>query len=297
MAWKDNQLIGFSVKNLDEINRVMKFGVNMMEINPHCMAQSGFPLYSYENRSFVPNGINLTYLKNLLKGVVVQIHLPTETTVSINIEKGLNVCVKEHQDIILDWLVMFERIYRKYRLGSVLTWHPPVFSENNNEIFSEKYALKKAKRFFMKLDGIRIKYGYRTKIAIENMTHPKVKAGNLGYQPNHFKKMLCDTRTFGLTIDTGHLRLATKADFANYLALGIPIFNFHFNGNGGVFNPNDWSDDEHLLPRPGNVSGYKKYPQYFRRHRTPIVLEISHLENYSDAELKDFLKKLKKQIA
>lgn len=60
-----------------------------------------------------------------------------------------------------------------------------------------------------------------------------------------------------------------------------------------------WKDDQHLLltkKNLGNDNAYENFLRYFRRHRVPIVLEISHLERYTDEELLAFIKNLKKEL-
>ncbi len=113
--------------------------------------------------------------------------------------------------------------------------------------------------------------------------------------------MLQDTRTIGITIDTGHRRLAQNFSIGKFLSLGFTVNNFHFHGNEGVFNPVDWSDDHHVLPTRENVSAnknaYDNFLRYFRRHRPPIVLEISHLEKYTDHELKIFLLSFQRELS
>jgi hypothetical protein len=77
------------------------------------------------------------------------------------------------------------------------------------------------------------------------------------------------------------------------LGFSLPTVNFHFHGNAGKFKAEDYDDDEHRLPTPRNVRKHKNYIRYFRRHRTPVVLELSNLEQYSDKKLRNFIANLK----
>jgi sugar phosphate isomerase/epimerase len=108
--------------------------------------------------------------------------------------------------------------------------------------------------------------------------------------------MMKDTRSIDITIDTGHRRLTQEFSIREFLQGGWRVANFHFHGNEGIFNPMDWSDDQHLLPHKENVKGYDNYLRYFRRHRVPIILEISHLNEYSDRELRGFLGGFKEEL-
>ncbi|MCD4761988.1 hypothetical protein K8R32_03450 [bacterium] len=296
MNWKNDQLFGFSAKSVDDIDRILSLGVNMIEIKLERLEKSGFPLYRYNNPSFTPNWQNIAKLKEIIKGVAVQFHLPVENIITLEKEKGFNISIPEHHNIVIDRFMMFERVYRAFGLGSVLTLHPPLISANGKILIGKKKAIKNAKLFFDKLDRIRREQGHKTIIGMENMTDIKTGAGNLGFLPRHFKDILIDTRTIGLTVDVGHRRLAKDFRIRDFLALGIQIVNFHFHGNEGVFNPDNWDDDQHLLPDDDNVKGYKNYLRYFRRHRIPVVLEISHLERYTDQELLGFVGRFKREF-
>lgn len=296
MKWKNKQLVGFSVRSLEELMRVILLGINMVEIKLEKFASSGFPLYVYKKRHFYPITKNINLIKKICtdSGVSVQFHLPIENTLSIDIETGLNTGVLRHHNPYSERYLMFEEIYQKDGLGTILTVHPPLAKANSKIIHSEKRLIENSRIFYEKHDERRIRENHQTIIGLENQTDMKIDSGNLGYLPRHFKIILRNCRTFGLTVDTGHRRLARNFSISEFLATGLPFVNFHFHGNDGVINPNCWDDDQHLLPSPNNLSGgalaYANFMRFFRRHRAPIVLEISHLERYSDEELRMFLK-------
>ena len=62
MSWKDKQLIGFSVKSMEELERAAMMEVNMVEIRVDKFEKNGFPLYSFENGKFILNKSNLANL-------------------------------------------------------------------------------------------------------------------------------------------------------------------------------------------------------------------------------------------
>lgn len=298
MEWKKIQRVGFSVQNMPELERVVALGANMVEIKLEKFARSGVSPYFFEDGVFAINTAVAEKIAVLAHAynISIQFHLPIENMVDGSVEVGLNAGVVAHHDAIIDRFVMLEKLYTQYGIGQVITVHPPLTSLNGRGVIGEGVAIKNAKILFDKLDKIRVKYDHSTLIGIENQTDIKKKSGSLGYMPKHFRRMLRDTRTIGLTIDSGHRRLAKAFSVREFLQLGFPVHNFHFHGNAGVFDPNDWRDDQHLLPCKENVTGYGNYLRYFRRHRIPIVLEISRLDKYRDDELRDFLTRFNSEL-
>lgn len=303
MNWKKRQLIGFSVKSMNELIRVIELGINMVEIKLGNFASAGTPLYYYADEKFSVNTEVLQSISSLVcsRNIAVQFHLPLENKVSLKTEKGINIGLKEHHNAAMQRFMILEMIFREYGIGSVITMHPPMVSSKQKQLISENKALNNAKKFFDSLDLLRIKENHCTLIGLENQAIPKKLAGNLGYETEHFKIILRDTRTIGITIDVGHRLLAPGFKVSDFMKLGFPVVNCHFHGNPGILNMDNFNDDLHELPRgrskgkDGNVKGYKNYIRYFKRHRHPITLEISRLERYSDNEFADFVANLKKE--
>lgn len=297
--WAKRQLIGFSVKNLVELKRVRSLdGVNLVEVRLEALAKSGMPLYEYRDGHFVPRGSEIGMLREAARGLVVQFHLSIEKGIDGKSELGLSTGVSEHHPALLERFRILEYIHRGNGLGRVLTLHPPLIFSKGQTILDESEALENARVFFNRLDALRIRERHQTLIGVENQTDVKTLGGMVGYLPAHFKTMLRDTRTIGLTVDVGHRRLTKAFTIREFMALGMDFVNFHFHGNAGEFNPENWDDDQHLLPTRENINAnsYKNYLRYFRRKRPPIILEISHLEGYTDRELSDFVRKLKKEL-
>ncbi len=237
---------------------------------------------------------------SISEDVKIQWHLPTEGRPDYTKEGGFNAGIISHHKLIIDRFIFLEGIHATHGIGDCSTMHPVTISVDDEEFLTVDEAIQNSKILFDTLDTIRIRDNHQTLIGIENQTDLKQKAGTLGFLPSHFKRMLRDTRTIGITIDTGHRRLTQNFSIGKFLSLGFTVNNFHFHGNEGVFNPVDWSDDHHVLPTKGNVSAnpnaYDNFLRYFRRHRPPIVLEISHLEKYSDDELRNFLVQFKQEL-
>ena len=294
--WMQKQLLGLSVKNLDELKRAIVLGANMVEIKLEKFAENGMPFYTYgKDGRFYLKHKNLECIAAIAKkaNIVVQFHMSIERCVDLKKDTGINVGFLSHHYVAILRFIMLEKIYREYGIGSVFTVHPPTISFDGKSFLKTKEALKNARIFFERLDEIRLKEKHQTLIGVENQTSPKLKAACLGDHAKHFKKMLRNTRTIGTTIDSGHRLLAKYFTVTELLGFSIPPVNFHFHGNAGVFKAENYDDDEHRLPTPHNVWKYKNYVRYFRRHRTPIVLELSYLEQYSDNKLMNFITNLK----
>ncbi len=303
MEWDNIQRVGFSVRNMDEAERAVRLGANLIEVKVEKFASSGIAPYFFERGIFHEHNTVLEMMSDFSHDhhVTIQWHLPVEGIPDHTEESGFNAGIILHHQLIIDRFSLLEYIYRTYDIGSVSTMHPVTISVGGREFMSEKEAIKNSKILFDRLDAIRVNERHKTLIGIENQTDLKQKAGTLGFLPSHFKRILQDTRTIGITIDTGHRRLTQNFSIGNFLSLGFTVNNFHFHGNDGVFNPIDWRDDHHVLPTVDNVSAHKNaygnFLRYFRRHRPPIVLEISHLEKYSDDELRNFLVQFKQELA
>lgn len=304
MNWQNRQLIGFSVRSMEELSRMAWIkeklcdDINLIEIKVDRFAKNNVPLYKYDRKKgFITNNKNLEFIAKKIKKIDISasLHLPFENIIDINSETGLSIGVAEHHDLYLRKFEMLEFIFRTYEIGQVLTLHPPQLSSNGKKLLDEKIALENARIFFNKLDAVRIARRARTIIGVENQADPKGDGSTIGYLPLHFKTMLRDTRTIGLTIDSGHRNLTKKFSIREFLSLGIPIVNVHFHGNSGNFDPETYDDDEHLPPTPGNIKGYDNYLRFFRRNRVPIMLEISHLEKYIASDLVNIVKKLREE--
>lgn len=296
--WMKPQLIGLSVKSMDELLRAVCLGVNMVEVKLEKFAENGTPLYTYrKNGQFYPNRKNLGHVVAIAEenNISVQFHLPIERCVDLEKETGINVGFLSHHNVAIRRFIVLEKIYREYGLGSVITVHPPTISFDGKLILGVDEALENARIFFEKLDTLRFREKHQTLIGVENQAGPKFLAACLGDHSKHFKTILRNTRTIRTTIDSGHRLLAEHFTVTELLGFSLPPVNFHFHGNAGEFRPQDYDDDQHLLPTSENVKGYENYLRYFRRHRTPIVLEISNLEKYSDQELSDFIVNLKNE--
>jgi hypothetical protein len=289
-TWKQKQLLGFSVKSMKELERVAKFkmhGVNTVELKLEKFAEKGDPLYFYTNGEFIINESVVERIVAITKplGIEVHFHLPIERLVNKDLDVGINIGILSHHEVAIKRMRMFEEMYRKYGIGRILVMHPPTVSYRGKKVSTEKLMLENSRIYFETLDAIRIAENHQTLIGVENQTDKKLVAGMVGYLPRHFKTMLRNTRTIGLTLDVGHRRLTKHFRVRDYLALGIPIVKIHFHGNSANFRKEDFDDDEHLPANADNVYGYKNFLRFFRRNRPSITMEIADLFSFSDDEL------------
>ncbi len=152
--WKQEQLIGFSVKDLKEVKRVSKIkGINMVEIRLSSFAERGMTLYEFKEGIFIPCPDNLARVKKITqKKLKVQFHLPFENQIDPAQERGLSMAISEHHPFLLQRFEMFNQILIDYGLGETLTIHPPQIVAKGKKIATFTEALKSANSFFWSLD-------------------------------------------------------------------------------------------------------------------------------------------------
>ncbi len=297
--WHDEQLVGYSVKSMAELERVIELGIKLVELKLEKFNEVVEErIYSLQNDVFTINSAHLKKLTAMMNkhNFEVQLHMPIERSVNSLFDTGINVAFLSHHDLAIERFNMLEKLYRNFSIGQVITMHPPTVSFDGQQFIKEEVALKNAQIFFERLDQIRMVERHQTIICLENQTDQKILSGMIGYLPIHFKSMLRNTRTFSLTVDTGHRRLAKDFSVRNFMSLGLPFVNFHFHGNHGEFREADFNDDEHAPPTPENIKGYHNYIRFFRRNRPRIILELAHLEQYSDKQLIEMVQDLQTEI-
>lgn len=296
--WKQKQFVGVSVKNWDEMLRAIYLGANMVEIKLEKFAENGKPLYTQRKGHFRKNHKVLGELAAIAeeRSVAFQLHLPIERCVNPMKETGINVGVRSHHEVALRRFILLEEINLQYPcIGSIITIHPPTLSFNYNSVLPADEILENTKIFYEMLDEYRLKHDHQTLIGLENQPGAKLLATCLGDSPKHFKYILKNTRTIGVTIDSGHRLLAENFTVTELLGFAFTVVNFHFHGNDGIFDFETYDDDQHQIPMYDNVKGYKNYLRFLRRHRTPVVLELSNLGQYKDDELKNVIENLKRE--
>jgi sugar phosphate isomerase/epimerase len=298
--WLRKQLIGLSVKSMAELRRAIALGANMVEIKLDKFAKRGTPLIELDrqgNFAVIENYVREISALAIDHGIEVQFHHWIERCLDPTQVTGINLAIRQHHPAGLRLFRFLEGVYREYGIGRMQTKHLPTVSLGSTIFASEEDAIENIRIFAEELDAVRIRERHETIIGFENLADPNEEATILGYKTEHFKRILRNTRSIGLTIDTGHRRLSQHHTVRELMQLGLPIVNFHFHGNDATATSADFDDDQHLLPGDGNVNGYQNYLRYFRRHRTPIVLEIAHLGDYSDDELRSFIEHLKRETA
>lgn len=279
---KDN-LLGISVKNLLEFMRIVALGFGRVELKLDYLLSSGVKLfnYNYKRRSFklVENTLESLSTISSEMGVEIQFHLPSSTGPSIKSIRGFNPGMHEHHEILLKYYQVFEEIYQKYGIGSILTTHLPLVLFNGSIIRKDKRALKDFKKFILTLERIRRNESHQTKIGFENSGGKKPLDGFLGFANHHFEDSLSDALTIGTTFDVGHVPLSKEFDAERFLKFRTPV-NIHLHGN------TPGQGDEHLPPNAENVINYYDNLRLAKENDIPVILEIKNIENISNYELR-----------
>ncbi len=139
--WNKTQRIGFSVRDMTELQRVVRLGANMVEIKVEKFARAGTPIYEFngKNEFWCNEGMlgRLTALA-LDKNFTIQWHLPVEGKIDPTKETGFNMGVAEHCELYIERFLVLESIYQDYGIGNVITLHPPTISIGGEEFLTAK---------------------------------------------------------------------------------------------------------------------------------------------------------------
>ena len=166
-----NNRIGFHARTIEELNLGISTPlVDLVELKPdHLKKRSGFELYTFDGRKFSINHVSARQMQTLLesKGIEAQIHVPYEESHNPEVETGLCHADRSHHDMLLSRIDMLGELYERYKIGTVLTMHPPAFrlnwktSEGKRKLeWTEEEAMKAGIEFYEKVDELIRKKGY-----------------------------------------------------------------------------------------------------------------------------------------
>jgi sugar phosphate isomerase/epimerase len=293
-----NNKIGFHARNIEELMLGISIPlVDLVELKPdHLKKRSNIELYTFDGNKFSVNHTTATDIKRILekKGIEAQIHVPYEESHNPEIETGLCHSDISHHEKLLSRIEALGILYDKYKIGTVLTMHPPAFRLNGIE-WTEKEAMKAGIEFYEKLDKLIKRKGYGFKIGIENLVAPKIEGAScLGYRPKQIDILIGNTANIGITMDTGHRRLNNEMSISRLISYG-EIVNVHFHSNSGDVHEHDYKDDEHILATPENLPHYHRFIKRFRRSSLPIVLEVK-TNLYTPQKLTNYVRALRSMI-
>lgn len=294
------QLIGFSVKNEDEVVRTLEqLGANVVEMRMGDFARDDKPFY-YRNKygRFVENRAVTENISGILKSfkAVGQFHMVIERGIDIKTDEGINIGVSEHHDLAIKRLMFINEMYIKRGLGRSITFHLPMYIMGGKQLMMRKKSLEGTRSFFRKLDLVIKKADFQSLITVENHTDPKISASFPGNKIKDFEYVFEGTTSFALTLDTGHANLAEGFEVRKYFNLHMPVKNIHFQGNYGKRTAVDFSDDMHLLPTRESVKEYDFIIRQIKKFRPSVILEIADLHKYRGMELANFLINLKEEL-
>lgn len=291
--------IGFHARNIEELERVINIeGANLVELKPDKFRKNNQNIYFFNGNDFVIDNVIASEIKRLCdkKNITVQIHLPYEKKKNSTKETGLYQADRNHHDLLLKRYEMIGELYSLYGIGAVITTHPPAFGFNNKQFCSEDEALQAGREFYAKLDMLIKEKNYQFKVGIENLVAPKESGTmNIGYTPRQIDKLIGRTSEIGITVDSGHRLLNDKMSVGKLFSKGM-IVNVHFHANPGIRSEKDYDDDEHTFANPKNLKHYFAYIKSFRRFKTPVILEIDKLEEFSDKYLRNYVMNLRREI-
>ncbi|MCK4670037.1 MAG: hypothetical protein KAT43_02445 [Nanoarchaeota archaeon] len=303
MLSKEEYLIGFHARSMEELLRVVSFKkVNLVELKPdYIQRRSRVSLYEYQDGKFTINHKVAEEIREICYRhyiAQIQLHVPFETKNDPSEEKGLCYANKEHHDTLIARFEMINELYEKYSIGAVAVVHPPAFRLEGKEVWSIDEAIAAGRKFFARLDALIKERRYKFKVGIENMVNPK-KSGSscIGYLPNQIDKLIGRTSEIGINIDSGHRLLAHEMSIARLFSYG-DIVSMHFHTNSGEFDADSYDDDEHEFATEKNHVHYWRYIAGIRRRDTPVILEISRsqMKKLSDTEIGMYLTQLRNHI-
>jgi len=292
----DELLFGFHVRSLDELNKVLDAGSNVIELKPYNLQQSGFPIYEYDGVHFHINHKNAKIISKLAKKhrAQVQIHIPYERFADPREEAGLCQILERHRETIFERFKLIEKLRFKYGLGQVVTMHPGLFKFQNSLILFEDEALEKNQIFFSELDQY-LRKNCHFKLAVENVTAPKDIYASLGYTTEQLLYLLQNTSNIGLTIDTGHRNLVSKLSVRDLVGK-FDVYNIHLHMNEGKPDPHSFDDDEHRFAGIYNLPHFHNYARMIKDRRIPVICEVgtyhksvSKLKEYREQTMQDIL--------
>lgn len=287
--------IGFHIKRLDELFRIGTIeGVNLVELKPDKMRENGNELYSFNDKIF---NINKDLAKQISafcedKDIQMQIHLPYENSVNPNKETGLCYGIKEHHPLLLDRFKMLAELYHEFKIGKVMTIHPPQLISKGRKLCDYHDGLEHGREFLYALDKERKLNDWDFKVGLENMAGPKKDSQTLGYNIAHLKQLLGETETIGLTVDSGHRLLSKDMSVAQMFSFA-QVVSLHFHTNHGILHSKGHNDDEHEFATYGNLIHFNTYIRGIRRRNIPITCEIKNLESVTSRDIQNYVAHLR----
>lgn len=278
--------VGSHVRSLDELEKFTAHpSLEILELKPdHLRRRSAIDLYTYSMEGFKENHQMCEKIRTMAGDKRIQVHLPYEEYLDPTIEIGLSQIVQEHRPMLLDRFEMMGRMYENFGIGATVNMHPPAYGLVGKQNFSIERAIKTGTALLKEASEIADRYGYQ--LTIENIVLPKeIGSAHLGYEIKHLDALREGTDV-GLTIDTGHAKLAGLS--ADELMALDGITNLHLHSNPGIVKSDTFKDDAHNQAYPETLDGWDVYLGTAGRLGIPVILEINHLAQQSDEAITEY---------
>ena len=281
--------VGFHVKSMDELKRLVGLGVNLVELKPDKMARAGDELYSFDGQKFTINQPVAQEISDLCQkhDVRVQLHLPYEKKNDPSEEQGLCYAVREHHWLLMERFRMVAELHESYKIGEVVVVHPPQIVAGGQKISSHYDGIELGRTFLHYLDMEIREHGWEFEVGLENMAAPKKGSITLGYDVRQMKELLGNTKKIGITVDSGHRLLSEDMSVAKLFA-DRPVISLHLHTNPGIFHEDGYEDDAHQFATNRNLKHFERYIKSSRTRGTPITCEVSSLSDVPDDQIKDY---------
>lgn len=289
----DKHRVGFHVKSMAELKRLVDLGINLVELKPDKMARAGDVLYSFDGKKFEINEPIAQEIGDLCKehDVQVQVHLPYEKKNDPSEEQGLCYAVREHHELLMDRFRTVAELHEAYKIGEVIVIHPPQLVASGEEICNYHDGIELGRTFLHYLDMEMRNPDWDFKVGVENMISPKKDSMNLGYSVSQMKYLLGNTKNIGINVDSGHRLLSDEMSVAELFGIA-PIVSLHFHTNPGIFHEEGYNDDAHQFATAKSLDHFNAYIRSARRFRTPVICEISSLSNIPDKQIQNYVGRL-----
>ena len=291
--------LGIACRSLPEIKTYAPMPeFDTLELSIAGLAKNGFELYSIDrNEKYSPHLKNAEILKNILGGKPYQVHMPYEGNYLLPGERKFFHARRDDHKALTSRQRVVAEIFRITGNKGICVWHLAALKVKKQKIATLENAYEIASILYSELDTCVLLEKWPTQITFENYLAPKEDYEILGYEPEHFWKLLGKTKRIGITIDTGHGNLAPEDfHFQMLMGTGFPVCSVHFHGNSGKFDPKSWKDDEHVFATKDNIRGYNRWISLFKRSGLPVILEINK-EKYKPEEIQDYTRKLRFELA
>jgi len=280
-------ILGFHARSLEEFKRLSALPyVSVLEVKPEKFDEH---FYYDDGYAFELNEALLSELSHVSidNEVDVHFHMPPDHW-DKQVKGNLAHSAKDNYRRLKRLFNAYLDMNEKFGLGKSLTFHPPIFEKEGERICNVYYAMDKANKVYRAYDRIMTERGVSPTIGLENMLPPKKRGCNYVGHENYYFRNLLERTPFGLTYDTGHMKLNEHMSPDGFTR-DYKVHTIHLHTNGGEFDEYSYNDDAHELATPFNLDQFDAVKRIVARDNPAVICEVSKLKDYSDEELNHYL--------